>query len=254
MHGKAACHCLSKRPDIPSCPVHRAKSNPDTRWLHSKYTAKAIMLTQLDAGNSVGLLRGMKEYAPVEDVNSIMSILSKISFFGGLSDTQRNKVLRFMKVGHFRKGEYVSKRGEEPSHIYVIIKGKIDLLITDNHVSIRKREFNVGNCFGEAAMLAMNNNTATFVAAEDSELIVLSKRALNQLRREDLNLFCILIMNLARELARKLQFTDEILLKHEHERGVAAALDEIGARSQGSSAVETVRPAFQDRAASTLQA
>ena len=64
------------------------------------------------------------------------------------------------------------------------------------------------------------NNTASFVAAEDSELIVLSRRALNQLRREDPHLFCILIMNLARELARKLQFTDEILLKHEHKYGI----------------------------------
>jgi hypothetical protein len=34
--------------------------------------------------------------------------------------------------------------------------------------------------------------------------------------------FCILIMNLARELARKLQFTDNILLKHEHEIGAEA--------------------------------
>jgi len=71
---------------------------------------------------------------------------------------------------------------------------------------------------GEAAMLSMTNKTASFVAAEDCELIVLSRRALNQLRCEDSNLFCILMMNLARDLARKLQYTDDILLKDERKR------------------------------------
>jgi len=55
------------------------------------------------------------------------------------------------------------------------------------------------------------------MAAEESELVVLSRRALNQLRREDAAVFSILILNLARELARKLQYTDEILLNQEHQ-------------------------------------
>src|SRR5437879_4414752 len=127
----------------------------------------------------------MKEYSPLTDVDSVISILSKISFLGGVSDAQREEIFRLLEVGHFRKGEYVSKRGEEPSHIYIIKKGKIELLIGDDEIAEKKREFNVGDCFGEAAMLSMINNTASFVAAEDSELIMLSRRALNQLRRED---------------------------------------------------------------------
>jgi CRP-like cAMP-binding protein len=159
----------------------------------------------------------MKEYSPLTDVDSVISILSKISFLGGVSDAQRQEIFRLLETGVFKKGEYISKRGEVPSHIYIIKKGKVDLLITDNEVAVRKREFNIGDCFGEAAILSMNNNTASFVAAEDTELIVLPRRALNQLRHEDINLFCILITNLARELARKLQFTDQILLQHQHE-------------------------------------
>ena len=103
-----------------------------------------------------------------------------------------------------------------PSHIYIIKKGKIDLYLSYEGTPIKKREFNVGDCFGEAAMLSTINNTASFVAAEDCELIMLSRRALNQLRGEDPKVFCILIMNLARELARKLQYTDEMLLRTEH--------------------------------------
>ena len=142
----------------------------------------------------------------------MVSILSQISFSGGVSEVQRNKIFRLLETGHFKQGEYVSKRGEEPSHIYIVKTGKIDLLITDNDVAVRKREFNIGDCFGEAAMLSMINNTASFVAAEDSDLIVLSRRALNQLRREGPSPFLPSHSEPREELARKLQFTDEILL------------------------------------------
>ncbi len=59
---------------------------------------------------------------------------------------------------------------------------------------------------------------------EDTTLIVLSRRALYQ---EDIALFALLMMNLARELARRLQFMDELLLEsfHMHEQG--AELDKI---------------------------
>ena len=161
----------------------------------------------------------MKEFNPLKDSGSVISILSRISFLGGVSDAQLGEIFQLLETQVFKKGEYISKRGEAPSHIYIIRKGKIDLLITDNDVSIKKREFNVGDHFGEAALIAMNNNTASFVAAEDSELLMLSRQSLNQLRHVDLGLFCILILNIARELARKLQFTDDLLLKHEREIG-----------------------------------
>jgi len=158
----------------------------------------------------------MKEYAPLTDVESVLSILSKISFLGGVSDAERDCIFRRLEIGVFKKGEYVSRKGDVPSHIYIIKKGKIDLLLTGEGAPIKKREFNVGDCFGEAAMLSTINNTASFMAAEDSELIMLSRRAMNQLRGEDPKVFYVLIMNLARELARKLQYTDEMLLKDGH--------------------------------------
>ena len=160
----------------------------------------------------------MKRYVPLRDPDSVMSILSNISFLGGVSDTQRSKVFRHLEAGQFEKGECVSQHGEEAAHLYIITKGKIDLLLSDNKVAVKKREFTVGDCFGEAAFLAMNNDTASFVAAENCELLVLSRHSLNQLRHEDPELFTTLIMNLARELARKLQYTDYILLQHERER------------------------------------
>ena len=93
----------------------------------------------------------MKRYLPLRDPDLIMSILSNISFLGGVSDTQRAKIFRRLEIGEFEKGECVSQHGEEAAHLYIITKGKINLLLTDNTVVVRKREFHVGDCFGEAA-------------------------------------------------------------------------------------------------------
>ena len=155
----------------------------------------------------------MKEFAPLEDVESVLPILSKISFLGGVRDTQQDTIFRRFETVRFKKGEYVARQGEEASHIYIIKSGRVELRITVDGEMVRKREFGVGDSFGEAAMLSLVNNTASFVSAEDSELITISRTALNQLRREDPELFCQLILNLARDLARKLQFTDEMLLR-----------------------------------------
>jgi CRP-like cAMP-binding protein len=67
----------------------------------------------------------------------------------------------------------------------------------------------------------MNRHALTAVVFEDSEIIVLSRRALIQLKHEDLELFALLVMNIARELARRLMLTDAMLLHamHKQEEG-----------------------------------
>jgi len=51
---------------------------------------------------------------------------------------------------------------------------------------------------------------------EDSEVMALSREALWQLRHEDMELFALLMMNIARELARRLKLTDDILIQYMH--------------------------------------
>jgi len=73
-----------------------------------------------------------------------------------------------------------------------------------------------GECFGVASLMAMRRHASTAIALEDSEVMVLSREALWQLRREDIELFALLMMNIARELARRLKLTDDILLQYMH--------------------------------------
>ena len=160
-------------------------------------------------------------FTPLKDVGSVLSILSKISIFGGINDTQQLEIFRRLETGFYKKGEFIFQTGDEPTHIYIVKTGGIDLQIHGQKVVLHKKELSVGECFGEASLMSMHPHTASAQATEDTEIIVLSRHALNQLRYEDPSLFSLLLINIARELARRLKTTDDILLHyfHDHMKG-----------------------------------
>ena len=156
----------------------------------------------------------MERFTSLTDIESVLPILSDIALFGGMSDRQLSEISQWLEAGLFTRGEYIFQKGDDPSHIYIVKRGKIDLLIADREVILQKKTLAVGDCFGQASLMAMQRHAATAIALEDSEVIVLSKQALLRLQREDRELFSLLMMNIARELARRLKLTDDILLHY----------------------------------------
>jgi CRP/FNR family transcriptional regulator, cyclic AMP receptor protein len=156
----------------------------------------------------------MKTFVPLADIESVLPILSEIAILGGFSDRQLHDIFKYVEECLFEPGEVIFQKGDDPSYIYIVKRGKIDLLITQQDTVLKKKTLTVGDCFGEASLMGMHKHTATAVALEDSDVMVLSWRALLLLRKEDSALFSLLIMNIARELARRLELTDEILLHY----------------------------------------
>jgi CRP/FNR family cyclic AMP-dependent transcriptional regulator len=154
----------------------------------------------------------VKAYTPLKDIESVLPILSKIAMWGGVSDEQRKSIFKRLGTGVFKKGEYVFRKGDEPTYIYIVKKGKIELRISTPEVDVEKMTLSAGECFGVASLMAMQKHTNNAVAVEDSEVMVLSRQSLLELQDEDIALFALLMMNTARELARRLKLTDDILL------------------------------------------
>jgi CRP-like cAMP-binding protein len=163
----------------------------------------------------------MRTFAPLDDPETVLPLLADIALFGALSERQMAEVCRWLERGTFDRGEYIFQKGDVPSHIYIVTRGTIDLLIVDQGIQVRKTTLKAGDCFGEASLMSMQRHAATAVGREGGEVVVLSKHALLRLQKEDAALFSILMMNIARELARRLRLTDELLLGHmrSHEGG-----------------------------------
>lgn len=147
------------------------------------------------------------------DSPEVRQILARISFLGGIEGELLEKMLGYFEWAHYEKGECIVSKGEAPTHIYIIQAGSVTLRIADGSINIRKREFEVGDHFGEVAMLSMVNNTASFFAVDDCQLITFSRKSLARLSRDEPLIFRQLILNLARDLARKVQYSDELMLR-----------------------------------------
>ena len=160
----------------------------------------------------------MKPFMPLESIDSVLPILSKIALWGGTSDEERSKIFKRLEVGIFEKGEYIFQKGDQPCHIYIVKKGQIGIFISDEDTVVEKEILTVGGCFGVPPLMAMATEMATAIAREDSEVLALSRQSLLELRHEDIHLFALLMMNIAREIARKLKSTDDILLRYARER------------------------------------
>ena len=155
-----------------------------------------------------------KIYEPLSDSESVLPILSKMSIFAGLSGKQLDTLFRLLTKVSYKAGEAVFEQGQQPSHIYIVESGKIKLVMWENDTPLELIVFEEGNCFGEASVIGIQPHRGTAIAMTDTDLIVLSRNALLSIYESDKELFSILILNIAREVCRRLHASDDILLHY----------------------------------------
>jgi CRP-like cAMP-binding protein len=170
----------------------------------------------MEPAKDVSMVVANTLFTPLKNAREVFPILSRIAIFGGATEIQQEEIFRRLETGVIRKGEHIFNKGDEPSHIYIVKSGEIELSIPGAEVTIQKKKLGIGECFGQVALMSMQPHVISAIAGETSEVIVLSRRALQQLRHEDITLFALLMMNIARELARRLIFTDKMLLDSYH--------------------------------------
>jgi len=123
-------------------------------------------------------------------------------------------LFKLLRRVSYKAGEVVFFQGAEPSHIYIIQSGRIKLVVGKDDTLFELVVFGQGDCFGETSVIGIQPHVATATATEDTELIVLSRQALLSIYKQDLELYSILLLNIAREACRRLHHSDEVLLHY----------------------------------------
>jgi CRP-like cAMP-binding protein len=159
-----------------------------------------------------------KAFEPLMDIENILPILHKISIFAGIREKQLYSLFRMLDKVTYKRGECIFLQGHQPSHIYIIQQGSVKLVVEEDDTHYELVQFEEGDCFGEASVIGILPHRATAIATEETHLIVLSRQALLSIYKNDLDLFCTLILNIAREVCRRLHASDEILLQYVHKK------------------------------------
>jgi CRP-like cAMP-binding protein len=84
------------------------------------------------------------------------------------------------------------------------------------------------DCFGEMSMIDMQARSATVRAIAPSRLLKLTSENMDALYRSDLKSYTLIVLNIARDLSRRLRVTDGILAEF-----AANVLDEYVATRRG---------------------
>ncbi|GHV46376.1 hypothetical protein AGMMS49546_34270 [Spirochaetia bacterium] len=131
--------------------------------------------------------------------------LRKYSLFGGLLEEQIEKILPLMKHGSYNMGENIIHEGEPNDQIRFIISGRV--AVVKNGIILM--EFKEGDTVGEMEVLDMMPSVATVQALSPVEVTSLSNKDLHEVYKSDIAAFSLIVMNLARDLSRRLRHLDE---------------------------------------------
>jgi CRP-like cAMP-binding protein len=133
--------------------------------------------------------------------------LQKYSLFGGLDEEQVKTILPFMQPENFEPFELIITEGKPNDKIYFLIEGQV-AVIKQNVMLTR---FGEGDEFGEVEVLDVMSSAASIKALTQVKTLSISNRTLREIYKVDIKIFSLIIMNLARDLSRRLRRMDDLM-------------------------------------------
>ena len=131
--------------------------------------------------------------------------LQRYALFGGLLPEQIEQILPHVIEESYKAGEDIITEGAPNGKIHFILEGRVAVI----KQGITLSEFGKGDTFGEMEVLDVMPSAATIKALDDTRAIFISNRALREIYKNDVHSFSLIIMNLARDLSRRLRRMDD---------------------------------------------
>ena len=121
-------------------------------------------------------------------------------------------------------GEIAFREGDPGREMFVLLSGELEVL----KKSRRGRDTRVAilgpsDCFGEMSVIDLQPRSATLRALAPTRLLRVSAEDLDLLYRTDLKSYALLVLNIARDLSRRLRVADGLVAQV-----TATMLDEYG--------------------------
>jgi CRP-like cAMP-binding protein len=138
--------------------------------------------------------------------------LREVGLFGALSDDFLGHLVSTLRAMRVMPGETIFREGDPAREMYVVLDGEIEVLKR----SRRGRETRVAilgpnDCFGEMSIIDMQPRSATVRALGPARLLKITTEEMDALYRHDLKSYTLIVLNIARDLSRRLRVTDGLL-------------------------------------------
>lgn len=152
-------------------------------------------------------------------MNKELSFLQQVPIFRGLSEESLRPLLTRSRKLKFRKDVGLLTEGETGESLYVIVKGKVKIFISDeegNEMTLFIE--GPGSYIGEISLLDNEPRTASAITLEASEIISISKNAFKEAIVENPEIALQVISELTKKMRRATEATRSLALRNVYQR------------------------------------
>jgi CRP/FNR family transcriptional regulator, cyclic AMP receptor protein len=135
------------------------------------------------------------------------SAFKNYSLFGGLLPEEIEAIRPLMGSASYEAGTVIMREGEPNDRIHFLLEGQVEV-VKDGVPLARLLE---GDTFGEMEFLDVMPAVASVRALIPSKVATISNHALHELSKTSMRAFAMVVMNLARDLSRRLRRMDDIM-------------------------------------------
>lgn len=145
-------------------------------------------------------------------IAATMERLREIGLFGGLDDEVLASLINTLTILDMNSGALVFQEGESGREMFVLLDGEVEVLRRSKRGhETRVAVLGPGDWFGEMSILDVLPRSATARVVAPSRLLRLTAHELDALYRRDLRSYSLLVLNIAREMSRRLRVADGLL-------------------------------------------
>jgi len=142
-----------------------------------------------------------------------LSSFTDASVFGALPETSILYLLQNGKIHSVTKGEYLFNQGEPGNSFHVILDGQVSYYKFHDGRYAFIRDYNAGEQIGFMSLIALHNRVGRAQANEATLSLEIDSEVFHNFHNHGPLEFGILMMNLAREMARTLRSVDNLIVK-----------------------------------------
>ena len=142
--------------------------------------------------------------------------LSSCYLFNGLSEAQLDSLIAIGNETRIRKDQWLFREDEAAEHMFILKDGAVELLTTvENDIELPITIVRTpGNCFGTSTLVPPHQYSLSARGVEDGTLLAIKRVDIEKLIKQDLELGCIVLTNLAKHFLDRLKETRQELKIH----------------------------------------
>ncbi len=139
--------------------------------------------------------------------------LQSHALFGGVGDDAMAAIIPLMQEQTYPQGTYVVREGDQGSCMYFIREGTAEVVKYSQSQAkeLRLAVLHEGETFGEMELIDIQNRSASVKALQDLNTLSLSNGDMYEIFERNQQAFIIILMNIAREISRRLRKMDALV-------------------------------------------